>query len=128
MMDSRTFRVQLSNRAHVFAHPDGRVDIIDVFSKVIGCPLPTQVEMPDGQLPILIFEFPNGGSLSIEFVDDALDEVRAGRGAWLEFAVDNPEGLQQRVVAAGLRQVPHSSGGFYFAAPGGQVIRIVSST
>lgn len=127
-MDTGGMRVRLSNRAHLFAHPDARADIIDVFSRVIGCPLPTQVEMPDAQLPILIFEFPNGGSLSVEFVDDALDEEHAGRGAWLEFAADDVEGLQQRVVAAGLRQVPHVSGGFYFAAPGGQVIRIVSST
>jgi hypothetical protein len=75
--------------------------------------------------PILAFRFPGGGSLSVEFTEDALDEPQARHGAWLEVSVDDPAALKQRVLEAGLPQVKYGpTGRFYFVVPGGQVVGI----
>jgi hypothetical protein len=76
--------------------------------------------------PILAFRFPGGGSFSVEFTEDALDEQRVRRGAWLEIWSDDPAALKRKILDAGLPQVTHpATNTFYFAVPGGQVLGVV---
>src|SRR5439155_15977693 len=97
------------------------------FSEILGCeiaPIPGPVT-----LPIVVFVFPGGASLSVEFTDDALDERQARRGAYLELKSDDPQALKRRILAEGLPEVHYfGSGYFYFAAPGGQVMRIAPAS
>jgi hypothetical protein len=76
---------------------------------------------------MLAFRFPNGGSVSFEFSDDAPDERQARQGAWLELQSDDVDALKARVIAAGLSQLRHpATTTFYFAVPGGQVFGLVA--
>jgi hypothetical protein len=115
-----------SNRAHIFASPKVKEKLIWCFSDVLGCGLPVSLK-PPGLEPILAFRFPGGGSLSVEFTEDALDEQRVRRGAWLEIWSNDPSALQRKILDAGLPQVTHpATNTFYFVAPGGQVLGVVS--
>ncbi len=115
----------LSNRVHIFAHPRIREKLIDFFILTLGCKAVVSPEALSGQVPIIAFVFANGASLSVEFTDEALDEKQALRGAYLELRTDDPSALQKKVVDAGLPEVRYfGTEYFYFAAPGGQVMRI----
>ena len=63
----------------------------------------------------------------MEFIEEALDEQQARRGAWLEVKTDDAEALQQKISAAGLAQVEYGTGRFYFQAPGGQIWGVLSA-
>jgi len=116
------------NRAHIFAPPDVKDDLIRCFSVVLGCGAPIALQAPGLAQPILAFKFPGGGSLSVEFTEDALDLQRARRGAWMEIWSGDPAALKKRVLAAGFAEVNYpATNTFYFAAPGGQVLGIVSA-
>lgn len=66
--------------------------------------------------------------MSIEFVQDALDEDQARRGPWLEVETDNPAELSNRILEAGLPRMEYSGNDyFYFQAPGGQVMRLAQA-
>ena len=120
--------IALVNRAHILAKPRIKEQLESCFTTVLGCGAPARLEVPGLPEPILAFRFPGGGSLSVEFTEEALDEQHAGRGAWLELSVDDPAALKQRVLDAGLPQVKYSpTGRFYFAVPGGQVVGIVAA-
>ncbi len=108
--------IALSNRIHLFAHPDIQEELTTFFTDILGC----EVAVLPGT-PIVAFRFPTTASVSVEFTADALDEERASRGAWLEVLTDDPLALQRKVLAAGLSQVDYATGRFYFRAPGGQV-------
>jgi len=115
------------NRAHIFASPKVKEKLIWCFSEVLGCGQPMSLNAPGLTEPILAFRFPGGGSFSVEFTEDALDENRARRGAWLEIWSNDPAALKRRILSAGLTQVTYpATNTFYFAAPGGQVLGVVS--
>ena len=118
--------MSLGNRAHFYARPVYRDALVRCLVEVLGCVGPKKFPargQPDG---ILAFSFPDGGSVSVDFPEDALEPQQARHGAWLELRSPDPEALQQRVLDAGLERVLYeASGGFYFAAPGGQVFSIV---
>ncbi len=115
----------LSNRAHTFARPESKTELIKFFTEVLGCTGPVSLNLPGLAEPVLAFTFPDGGSISIEFTPAALSEEEESRGTWLEIAVGNPEALQRRVESAGISRIDyHGSRFFYFRAPGGQVFRI----
>lgn len=115
------------NRAHFFAPRDVKEKLIWCFRDVIGCGTPMILEAPGVAEPIVAFRFPGGGSLSVEFTDDALDEQCARKGAWLEIWSSDPDALKQKILKAGLPQVNYAATKtFYFAAPGGQVFGITS--
>ena len=117
--------IKLGNRVHMFAQPDAKDDLIAFFVGVLGCEGPFTFEVQGQQEPILVFGFAGGGSLSIEFVHDALEARDARRGAWLELVTDDPEGLERKILDAGLSRIEHpGTGFFYFQAPGGPVMRI----
>jgi hypothetical protein len=116
--------IRLSNRVHMFANSATRDELVDFFSGVLGCPAPTVVDVPGLGEPILVFEFPKGGSLSVEF---SADSPEAKHGAWLELVAEDADELQAKIVQAGRPRVVHlGTEAFYFVAPGGQVMRIVS--
>jgi hypothetical protein len=117
--------IALGNRTHILARPSAKEQL--KFTTVLGCGAPVQLEVPGIAEPILAFRFPNGGSLSVEFTQDALDEQQARRGAWLELRTDDPAALTKKVLEAGLPQVNSlATDRFYFVAPGGQVLGIVA--
>ena len=115
------------NRAHSFAPPAVKEKLISCFRDILGCGAPMALNAPGIAEPILAFRFPGAGSISVEFVDDALDERRAQRGAWLEIWANDPAALKRKILDAGLPQLIHpATNTFYFCVPGGQVFGIVS--
>jgi hypothetical protein len=120
--------IALLNRAHILARPHIKEQLESCFTTVLGCGAPARLDVPGLSEPILAFRFPGGGSLSVEFTEDALDEQHARRGAWLEVSVDDPAALKKNVLEAGLPQVKYSATGrFYFVVPGGQVLGIAAA-
>jgi hypothetical protein len=116
----------LGNRAHFTARPAFKEELIRCFATVLQCGAPATFAAPGIAEPIVAFRFPGGGSISIEFTDDALDEHDARRGAWLEIQTDDPVGLEKQILDAGLEKVEYTATTtFYFAAPGGQVFGVV---
>ena len=120
--------MRLGNRAHFYVRPQYRAALVRCFVDVLGCAGPTSLPARGQADAILAFSFPDGGSISVDFTDDALDAEHAGRGAWLEIGSADPKALQQRVLEAGLERVVYeATHAFYFAAPGGQVFAIVQA-
>ncbi len=119
--------IALNARVHLFARPGVKDELRRCMTEVLGCAgLELDVAGPQGTM--LAFRFPKGGSVSVEFVEDALDDERGRRGAWLEVVADDPEALKRRVAAAGLRTIQHpATTTFYFALPGGQVVGIAGA-
>lgn len=120
--------IALGNRAHILAHPTVKERLTWCFTTVLGCEAPKRLDVSGLPEPILAFRFPNGGSVSVEFTKEALDEQHARRGAWLEVRDHDPAALKQKVLEAGLSQVEYiATNTFYFAIPGGQILGIVSA-
>src|SRR5882724_8329043 len=118
-----TLVLAFSDRAHIFARPQVREKLIWCFSTVLGCGTPASLNAPGLSEPILAFKFPNGGSLSVEFTEDALAEQHIRRGAWLEVRSNDPAALTKKILDAGLSEVHYpATNTFYFVAPGGQVL------
>lgn len=118
--------IRLSNRVHMFANTAHRPAFLAFFTEVLGCELPTSIAIPQLDQPVLVFEFANGGSLSVEF---SAEMPRVERGAWLELVVDDADDVKRKIIEAGLPRVDYlGTEAFYFEAPGGQVMRIVSDS
>lgn len=115
----------LGDNVHIFVRPHRREELVRCFETVLGCPVRT-VELPGIAEPMLVVKFPDGGALSIEFVDDAPDDDEPRLGAWLELRADDPAALMCAAMDAGLREVKHPGHPYYFMAPGGQVFTIAS--
>jgi hypothetical protein len=114
----------LGNNAHIFARPHRRQELAWCFGTVLGCGPVESVDFPGMAEPMLVVRFPGGGSLSIEFVEEAPDDDAPRLGAWLELRAENPEALMRAALDAGLTQVKHPGHPHYFMAPGGQVFTI----
>jgi hypothetical protein len=118
----------LGNSVHIYARPESRDQLIRCFTDILGGEAVASADAPELPAPILAFRFPGGGALSVEFTADALDERQARLGAWLEVRVADPAAVQRKILEAGLQRVAHPSNDhFYFAAPGGQVLRVVQA-
>jgi hypothetical protein len=122
------FRViALGHNAHIFARPYRRDELRSCFEEVLG----TQVASFDHvgiAEPLLVVRFPGGGSLSMEFTEDAPDSDEPRLGAWLELRCQDPDGLFETVRNAGLTAVRHPGHPYYFMTPGGQVFAIASES
>ncbi len=120
--------IALSDRVHMFARPNAKERLVEFFLNTLGCGPALSVDAPGRATPILVFEFPNGASLSVEFTEDAPEESKVHRGVWLEVVTDDASELKRKILEAGLPQVEYlGSDYFYFQAPGGQVMRIASA-
>jgi len=118
----------LSDRAHFLARPETKEKLVWCFGTVLGCGAAVSLNAPGLAEPMMAFKFPGGGSVSIEFTKDALDDREARRGAWLEIKSGDPEALKKKIVDAGFERIHHpATNTFYFAAPGGQVFGIVAA-
>jgi hypothetical protein len=84
------------------------------------------IDHPGMPEPMLLVRFPDGGNLSIEFVEEAPDDDTPRLGAWLELRTEDPEALLQAALDAGLPRVRHPGHPYYFTAPGGQVFTIAA--
>ena len=116
----------LGNNVHIFARPDRRDELQRLFETVLQCGPVVSVAHPGMAEPMLVVRFPEGGSLSIEFVGDAADDEQPRFATWLELRTSDPGTLMRDVLRAGLREVKHAGHPYYFMAPGGQVFTIVA--
>ena len=116
--------VSLGSRVHIFARPRVKHALVECFSRVLGCGDPGALDVPGLEQPILAWNFPGGGSLSVEFSDNAPEERDPRRGAWIELRAEDPIGLSSRLGSAGLAQINYLGNDNYFVLPGGQVLRV----
>jgi hypothetical protein len=119
--------IALSSSVHLFARPETKARWLQFASDVLGL---SPVEVTSAYLkspqPMYTVTFANGAGMSIEFAEDALSDDQALRGAWFELRADDPEAMQHKALAFGLRRVVHPATPFFYTqAPGGQVFRIV---
>ena len=124
--------VGLGARVHLFVQPDARQAFLTLFGDVLGCDV---IERDFGLAhPIGLVRFPDGSVFSVEFTDlapadppgKALDDEHAFRGAWIEFRTTDVEVVHAALRQAGTPEFRHpGSTHVYFAAPGGQVFRVL---
>jgi hypothetical protein len=116
----------LGNNVHIFARPHRREELLWCFDTALGCGPVASIDHPGMPEPMLLVRFPDGGNLSIEFVEEAPDDDTPRLGAWLELRTEDPEALLQAALDAGLPRVRHPGHPYYFTAPGGQVFTIAA--
>ncbi len=117
--------IALGNNVHIFARPARREALKWLFETVLQCGPVATVEHPGMVAPMLVVRLPEGGSISIEFIEDAADADQPRFATWLELRSAEPAALMGTVLEAGLREVKHPGHPYYFMAPGGQVFTIV---
>jgi hypothetical protein len=124
--------VGLGARIHLFVQPSAREAFTALFRDVLHCRV---VELDIGLAhPILLVRFDDGSAFSVEFSDLApavsaaapIDDRSAFRGPWIEFRTPDVEAVQAALRGAGVAEFRHpGSAHVYFAAPGGQVFRVL---
>ena len=124
--------VRLGARVHLFVQPSAREAFISLFREVLECNV---AELDFGLAhPIVLVRFDDGSAFSAEFSDlaplppatDPLDDRSAFRGAWIEFRTPDVDVVQAALRQAGVAEFRHpGSNHAYFAAPGGQVFRVL---
>jgi hypothetical protein len=120
--------IALGNRSHLCVQPHVRNRLTRFFGDTLGCGAPVTMTVPGIAEPILAFRFTGGGSISVEFSSDALDDQQLRRGAWLELRTDDVDALARRVLDSGVERIRYvATPTFYFVAPGGQVFGIVGN-
>jgi hypothetical protein len=115
----------------LFVRPEFRERFTALFRDVLEC----DVRELDFGLPhpIVLVAFADGSAFSVEFSDLAFqaaaespDDNNAFRGAWIEFRTADLPGVHERLDRAGIPSFRHpGSPHRYFAAPGGQVFRVL---
>ena len=130
-MEDRPQLTALGARLHLFVQPASRTAFTELFRDVLGC----SVDERDFGLsyPIVLVTLEDGSAFSVEFTElapelaaDGLDDERAFRGAWIEFRTRDLDGVQAALRAAGIPEFRHpGSSHVYFAAPNGQVFRVL---
>ena len=115
----------LGNNVHIFARPIRRDALKWLFETVLECGPVATVDHPGMAAPMLVVRLPDGGSVSMEFIEDAADADEPRFATWLELRCAEPAALMRTVLGAGLKEVKHPGHSYYFMAPGGQVFTIV---
>jgi hypothetical protein len=119
--------IALGNNAHIFARPARRDALKWLFETVLQYGPVATVDHPGMAMPMLVVRLPDGGSLSMEFIEEAADADQPRFATWLELRTADPAALMRTVLEAGLTEVKHPGHPYYFMAPGGQVFTIVPS-
>ena len=114
----------LGSNAHIFAKPHRRREMRWCFETALGCGPVAAVEYTGIAEPILVVRFPDGGSLSIEFTDQAPDHDTPGSGHGSSCAPGIPPPVMRDALDAGLPEVKHPGHPYYVMVPGGQVFTI----
>jgi hypothetical protein len=114
----------LGDNAHFFAQPRRRDELAAALA-ALG-PVRT-AEHPALSEPMLLVTPTGGGSLSVEFRDDAPDGDEPRLGAWLELRDADPAALFETLLTRGFRPVEHPAHPHYVMAPGGQVFALAAS-
>ena len=65
--------IALGNNVHIFARPMRRDALKWLFETVLQCGPVVTVDHPGMAAPILVVRLPDGGSVSMEFIEDAAD-------------------------------------------------------
>lgn len=69
------------------------------------------------------------GSVGYFFLDDALSEEEARKGAWIELLVDDPDAVTAALAGQGLTPFDYVDKSHrYFSLPGGQVFRLAGTS
>jgi catechol 2,3-dioxygenase-like lactoylglutathione lyase family enzyme len=93
------------------------------YADVLGCRAMDAPPYPDLDL----YEFDDGTVVGLFFLggEAVLSAQDSEKAVWLEIKTSEPENLQRKLEAFGVKKVefPDSSR-FYFQAPGGQVFRV----
>ncbi len=121
----RPGRPALGGNVHLFARPHRRPQLVHAFETALGCGPVRTVTWPGIPQPMVVVVFPGGGSLSIEFRDDAEDSEQPRLATWLELRAPDPVALLRAAEAAGLRRVLHPGHEHYVMLPGGQVLALM---
>ena len=124
--------LRLGARVHLFARASAREAFQSLFRDVLNCNV---AELDFGLAhPILLVQFGDGSAFSVEFSDlapmvsptEPIDDRHAFRGAWLEFRTPDVDAVHTALRQAGVPEFRHpGSSHVYFAAPGGQVFRVL---
>jgi len=102
-------------------NPANRTKIRDMFTSAFEA---KYVEKPG----IDIFDLGDVGTIGVAYEDDALDEARARKGAWVEFLVSDVPATTRALGAKGLTPLEYADkANTYFQAPGGPVFRIAKA-
>jgi len=64
-----------------FVRPSHQEALTRCLTTVLGCGAPLRLDAPGLEEPVLAFELPDGGSVSVEFTEDTPDEPDGGRRA-----------------------------------------------
>lgn len=120
----------LGARVHLFVRPSYSGAFVELFRDVLRCDVR---ELDFGMAyPIVLVSFPDGSAFSVEFTEAATcgtaitDDADAPRGAWIEFRAEDAEAVRVRLREAAVRSFAHAGSAHeYFAAPGGQVFRVL---
>lgn len=105
--------ISLGSNVHIFARPARRDELIHCFEAVAGIGTVRSVDYPGIERPMLLVAFPGGGHLSIEFTDEAPDDMHPRLGAWLELRATDPAAILRAVLDAGLVEVKHPGHPYY---------------
>jgi hypothetical protein len=95
----------LGSNARIFARSHRREDLRWCFETALGCGPVATVTYPGIAEPMLVVRFPDGGSLSIEFTDQAPDDDHPRLRAWLELRAEDPAAVMRAALGAGLPEV-----------------------
>lgn len=112
----------LGARVHLLLRPELREGFTALFRDLLEC----NVRELDFGLPypILLVSLADGSAFSVEFSGNVPENAFCG--TWIEFRTGDVAAVQKRLDDAGIESFSHpGSPHRYFAAPGGQVFRIL---
>jgi hypothetical protein len=118
----------LGTNVHIFARPHRRTALVRCFEALLGGSPVRTVTFPGIDQPMLVVTFSGGGSLSVEFTDDAPDDEQPRLGAWLELRAADPAAVFATAMDVGLVAVRHPGHEYYFMIPGGQVFTVAPAS
>ncbi len=113
--------------------PSARARIREFYVRLLGCRLVGSDGETTG-IPeaVDLFAFPGDEVIGIQYLDNTTavpTTAEHRRGAWMELATDDVEGLRRQLIDFGVEEITDfwDSDHFYFHAPGGQVFRLLHS-
>ena len=95
--------IALGNNVHIFARPMRREALKWFFETVLQCGPVATVEHPGLAAPMLVVRLQEGGSVSIEFIEDAADADQPRFATWLELRTDEPAALMRTAARSWIK-------------------------